>query len=96
MNNIMTHFHLKCRLLVAATLVSRYEIHVYHVYHVYMYIFVYTVYIYIYVLYVRIVIHGPSVWNGSPNLCGLHATSRVWNLKTWTEQKDWHAAQVLQ
>ena len=77
MNNIMTHFHLKCRLLVAATLVSRYEIHMYHVYHVYMYIFVYNVYIYIYVLYVRIVIHGPSVWNGSPNLRGLHATSRV-------------------
>lgn len=43
MNNIMTHFHLKCSLLVAATLVTRYEIHVYHahhVYHVYMYVFV--------------------------------------------------------
>ena len=52
MNNIMTHFHLKCSLLVAATLVTRYEIHVHHVhhvYHVYMYIFVFNVCIYIYI-----------------------------------------------
>lgn len=55
MNNIMTHFHLKCSLLVAGTLVTRYEIrvyhvhHVHHVYHVYMYVFMYIVYIYVYV-----------------------------------------------
>ena len=54
MNTIMTHFHLKCSLLVAGTLVTRYEIrvyhvhHVHHVYHVYMYVFMYIVYIYIY------------------------------------------------